>query len=110
MLTMDEKTALYQIIALSIGEDPTVKLYKERFNESTVDVVEDMISANKICNSNMKKLISDILGASSTLSKGWLRRTLKIANKTISEAELNGYGCSVATKSRWRTEIINSTI
>lgn len=110
MMTPKEKDTLYIIISSAIGEDPTVKLYVRHFNEQTVEVVEEMIASNRACNANMRKLVSDLAGGSSTLAKGWLRRLLKTSHKTIQRSDLNGYACSIATRSRWRTEIINSTI
>ena len=69
-----------------------------------------MIDAGTKCNANMKKLISDLLGASSTLTKGWLKKVLGAAKQNLDISELKGYGCLVSVKARWKTAIIYSTI
>tara|TARA_R110002126_G_scaffold43475_7_gene124530 strand:- start:525 stop:857 length:333 start_codon:yes stop_codon:yes gene_type:complete len=110
MLKTNEKARLYELITAMIGEDASIKAYKSGFNQSTVIVVEEMIDASLTCNANMKKLISDLLGVSGTLARGWLSKALATANRNVSITELKGYGCLVSVKSRWKTAIINSTI
>ena len=110
MLKTNEKDRLYDLITAMIGEDSSIKAYKSGFNEKTVAVVEDMIDAGMKCNANMKKLISDLLGASGTLTKGWLKKALGMAKQNLDISELKGYGCLVSVKARWKTEIIYSTI
>ena len=110
MLTILEKENLYNLIVSIIGEDATIKLYKQNFNENTVDVVEDMLSADSKCNQNMRKLILDLSKSGGLVAKGWLRKLLKFNKKVLKEIDLKGYGCQVSVKSRWKTAIINSAI
>lgn len=110
MLTSSEKEALYRLIVAVIGEDLSIKSRKQLFNLRTVDVVEDMIVANENCNESMKKLVTDLLGGSAVLAKGWLRTLIKRSRQRIKGIRLQGQGCSVATKSRWRSAIIASVI
>lgn len=110
MLTANEKDYLLEMIFAVIGEDQAVRNYKSGFNEETVAVVEQMIEANTSCNENMRKLAKDLLGGSTTLAKGWLKKVLKSAKKRVSASELHGYGCLVSTKSRWKTRIISTAI
>lgn len=110
MLTMSEKENLYNLIVAIIGEDTTIKIYKYSFTENTVDIVEEMLSADSKCNANMSKLISDLSKGSSLVAKGWLRKLLKFNNKNLKKIDLKGYGCQVSVKSRWKTAIINSAI
>ncbi len=110
MLSHNEKEYLYEIIAAIIGENHSIKIYKNGFNENTVSVIEEMIETNSKCNSNMRDLVKDLLGASAIISRGWLKKFLKASKKKISKTELRGYGCLVSIKSRWITAIISSTI
>ena len=110
MLKSNEKDRLYEVIIAMIGEDSSIKAYKSGFNDKTVAVVEDMIEAGVKCNANMKKLISDLLGASGALTKGWLKKVLGTAKQNLDISELKGYGCLVSVKARWKTAIIYSTI
>jgi hypothetical protein len=110
MLTQSEKDYLYQIIAGLIGEDPSIKSLKNQFNERTITAVEQMVAANKHCNASMKEFIADLVGSGATLSKGWVKMALKGKKKKITKSTFRGYGCIVATKARWRTEILTSAI
>lgn len=110
MLKTNEKDRLYDLITAMIGEDSSIKAYKSSFNEDTIAVVEDMIDASVKCNANMKKLISDILGASGALTKGWLKKALGMAKQNLDISQLKGYGCLVSVKARWKTAIIYTTI
>lgn len=110
MLTSSEKDYLYQIIAGLIGEDTSIKAYRSQFNENTISVVEEMVAANSQCNASMKDLVTDLLGAGATLSKGWLKKALKTSKKKISKSTFRGYGCLVSVKSRWKTAIVSSAI
>ncbi|PCM45858.1 hypothetical protein [Marinobacter sp. ANT_B65] len=110
MLSKSERENLYDLIVAIIGEDATVRLYKNSFNERTLDVVEDMLSADSKCNANMKKLILDLSKGGGFVAKGWLRKLLKSNNKALKKIDLKGYGCQVSVKSRWKTAIINSAI
>lgn len=110
MLSRSEKDYLYQIIVAVIGEDISIKTYKSGFNEQTVTVVEKMIAGNHQCNLAMKELFKDLLGASTLMTRGWLKKVLKASKKVISTTELKGYGCLVVSKSKWKSAIIISTI
>lgn len=110
MLSTNEKDYLYEIISALIGEDHSVRAYKGGFNENTISVVEDMVAANKQCNANIKELVKSLIGASGALSKGWLKKALKLSKKKISKTTFKGYGCLVSVKSRWKTSIVSSTI
>lgn len=110
MLTYKEKQRLYGVISIAIGEDPFIKTRTGLFNEKTLEVVEKMFAESKRCNENMKNLVTDLLGGSATLAKGWLKKFLRSTKKIVSKSELRGYGCLASVKSRWRTAIISSTI
>jgi hypothetical protein len=110
MLQNHEKDRLYTIITAVLGEDNSIKAYKNGFNSHTVEIVEEMINANTKCNANLKRLLSDLLGISGAFVKGWLRKTLSTAKRNLTLTDLNGYGCLVSVKSRWKTAIINSTL
>ncbi|MFL1403856.1 hypothetical protein ACJO2E_00700 [Marinobacter sp. M1N3S26] len=110
MLTADEKDYLLEIIFATIGEDQAIRNYKSGFNDTTVDVVEQMIEANTTCNENMRELAKDLIGAGGRLAQGWLKKVIKATKKRVSATELRGYGCLVSTKARWKTQIISSTI
>jgi len=112
VLTEKEKNNLYILISSILGKDIGIKSYKMRFNDRTVKVVEDMIRTNIHCNNAVKDLFSALITAGKLSSKGWLRKILSSldAMLDIQEEGLNSYGCSVATKSRWKSYIITSTI
>lgn len=110
MLTKSEKDNLYYLIIAVIGHDATVKIYRHDFNDNTVDIVEDMLSADSKCNANMRKLVVDLSSSGSLATKGWLKKLLKFNSKVIKKIDLKGYGCQVSVKSRWKTAIINSAI
>lgn len=110
MLNMTEKEYLYEIISAVIGEDVTIKQYRHGFNETTVEIVEKMIDASSKCNAGMKQLMIDLMLAGSFAAKGWLKKVIKQGRKVLKKKELRGYGCLVSVKSRWKTEIIGSTI
>lgn len=110
MLSADEQDQLYVLITSIIGEDQTIKSHKPIFNETTVDVVEEMVEASIQCNTNMRKLITELVGGASVLTRGWLKRLLKTTKNSLSRIELNGYGCLAATKARWKSAILISTI
>lgn len=110
MLTSIEKENLYLVIASIIGHDPSIKSRTQRFNMRTVTTVETMVKTSNDCNESMKKLASSLVGPSSFLTKGWLIKLLKIMKTTIPVGKLNGQGCKVVVKSRWKTALIYSTI
>lgn len=110
MLKPSEQDALYRLISAILGEDTSIKVRKSQFNESTVRVVEEMIAANEKCNENMKTLVRNLVGGAAALSRGWLRKLLKTSKKSLNNVELQGAGCMVSVKSRWKTKIIRSAI
>lgn len=109
-LTEQEKDQLYSIISAFIGEDIAILAARSRFTEQTVAVVEDMVTTNMNCNESMKSLVSEILSGGRVLATGWLKRALGAASKAVKNSTLNGYGCLVTTKSRWKTEILVSAM
>ena len=109
-LNEQEKDQLLSIINTLIGEDTAITNARARFNESTVALVEDMIGTNLTCNESIKSLVSDLLSGGKVLATGWLRRSLGRASKAVRNSTLKGYGCLVATKSRWKTSILLSAI
>jgi len=110
MLTLNEKEHLYQIITSVIGDDSSIRAYKNSFTESTVDVVEKMIEADIKCNASMKELLSNLLLAGQTGAKGWLKKILKTQSKHLKKNDIKGAGCLVSVKSRWKKAIIMSAI
>lgn len=112
MLTNREKDDLYTIIASVLGDDHTIRQYKSQFNDRTVGIVEDAVNASVKCNSNMKEFVIALLGGASLATRGWLKRSIKEFSKLLKDKgmTLNGYGCLVGTKSRWKSAIITSTI
>lgn len=110
MLTNEEKDALYQLILATIGEDPSLRQSRYDFNEETVAVVEEMLTANAKCNHSVKELLVGLLGGASLLTRGWLRRWLKTAGKALKQeaVKLRGYACLVTTKAQWRNAIIST--
>lgn len=110
MLSADEQDKLYMLITSIIGEDQTIKNHKPIFNEATIEVVEDMVEANIQCNTNMRQLITELVGGASNMTKGWLKKLLKTTKKSLSRIQLHGYGCLAATKARWKSAILVSTI
>lgn len=110
MLSADEQDKLYMLIASIIGEDQTIKNHKSIFNEATIDVVEDMVEANIQCNTNMRQLITELVGGASGITKGWLKKLLKTTKNSLSRIQFNGYACLAATKARWKSAILISTI
>ncbi|GAB2199367.1 hypothetical protein [Sessilibacter sp. MAH4] len=110
MLNKSEKEDLYKLIVAIIGEDTTIKIYKNNFNERTVDIVEEMLSTDSKCNANIKELLTDLSKGGSIVTKGWLKKLLKTSNKKLKNIELKGYGCLVSVKSRWKSAIINSAL
>lgn len=109
MLTEEEKQTLYKVIAAAIGEDAYRKTYVPRFNDATVSVVEEMLSANAICNKHMRELVADLAGASAHFTKGWLKRVLRGGRDIVQTSNARGYGCAMSVKSRWKTPIVMST-
>lgn len=112
MLSVEEQADLYRVYASALGEDAQVKAVESRFNEDTLDAVEAAVSAAAQCNANMAKLLGNLLGGGSVFAKGWLKKGLKRIGKRLrdDQVKLNGYGCMVATKAKWREAIIMSTI
>lgn len=93
MLSDSEKEFLYEIIAAMIGNDESIKAQTKYFNEETISVVESMVAASDECNANMKKFITELVGATIPFSRGWLKIAIKATKKKISKSNFNGYGC-----------------
>lgn len=110
MLTNDEKNTLYLVIASVIGEDESIKKSKGRFNLTTVSVVEKMVKTSKECNRNMEGLVSALLTPAAFRGTGWLIRLLKLGNVVVPKKNLNGLGCQVTVKAKWKTPILISAI
>src|SRR5690554_59630 len=110
MLTMPEKENLYDLIVAIIGEDATIKIYKHSFTENTVDIVEDMLSADSKCNANMKKRRLDLAKGSSLVAKGWLSKLLQLEKKDYKKIDPLGYACQISLKTAVKTAIINSAM
>lgn len=109
MLSVEDKNDLYTVIVAIVGEDRSLLAYKPGFNSNTVEVVEDLISEAIKCNSNLRELVTDLLGGTRILVKGWLRRSLNESAKRVRKMNLRGQGCMVSIKSRWKSVIILST-
>lgn len=112
MLSAQDQADLYTVYASALGEDPQVKAVTSRFNEETVEVIETAISESAKCNANMTTLLGGLLGGGSVFAKGWLKKGLKKISNHLkdNQVKLNGYGCKVATRAKWREAIIISTI
>lgn len=110
MLTLEEKETLYLVIAGTFGEDITIKNRVTSFNDETVKVVEKMLTENKKCNKNMAELVADLVSKTGSLRKGWLKKILKNSKDVIANIEINGYSCLVTVKSKWKADILTSTI
>jgi hypothetical protein len=110
MLTHEEKQALYAVIAHAIGDDLHIRSYAHLFNERTIDVVEEMLSASATCNEDMRTLVAELIGAATVATKGWLRKVIKGTKRAILASDVRGYGCAMSVKSRWRTAIVTSTV
>jgi hypothetical protein len=112
MLTIEEQDALYFLLSKTIGEDFAVEAAKPRFNDRTVAVVEEIMNEAATCNQSMKELLIGLIGGAAMLGKGWLKRTLKEAARTLKnkKVELDGYACRVVVKSHWKRAVILSTI
>lgn len=109
-LTRQEQEELYLIISTVLGEDQSIRNYTYHFNDQTIEIVEEVVTTNAACNQHMKALVTDLLGAGSTMSKGWLKRLLKSSRQRIKQSTLHGYGCMVSAKRNWKTAIIGSTL
>lgn len=110
MLSSEDKQNLYKFIAACIGDDHSIKQYQPLFNDHTIAVVEEMVNENIKCNARMKELLKGLIGGAAHLTKGWLKKLLKTAKKELAEIQLNGLGCLVIVKSRWKSAIMVSTI
>jgi hypothetical protein len=111
MLTAQEQADLYAVYAATFGDDLGVKQAQNRFNEDTVKLVETAVVEAANCNTSMKRLVADLFGGSSILTKGWLRKGLKKLSKKIAEpgVKFNGYACLAIAKSRYRSVILETT-
>lgn len=97
MLSNIEQEELYSIITTVLGEDAMIKRCTYQFNDRTIAIVEDAITASIKCNSTMKELVINLAGASVIASKGWLKRVFKEFSKRLKDksVKFSGYGCLV---------------
>lgn len=104
-----EQDALYQVMRSLWGRYAEVFADRtHRFNEMTVDVVQQAIESHRTCNSEMLNLLSGLAsGAAIGAHRKWLREALgDIAGKLSSGTlKLNGQACMVYTFSAYRTHI-----
>jgi len=110
MLTDDEKNVLYLVIVSVIGEDPSIKQSKGRFNLTTVSIVEKMVKTSKDCNKSMEALVSGLFSPAAFRGTGWLIRLLKLGSVVTPQKNLSGLGCKVTVKAKWKTPILISAI
>lgn len=110
MLTAIEKNKLYDIITSVIGENASLRTKKHLFNEQTVNVVKDMIKANKDCNEAMKSLATNLMHVSKISASRWVKRAFTILKGYTEESEFNGLACRNTTALHWKTAIEATTI
>ena len=94
-LTSEEKDSLLGVIEIIYGYNSLFESYKNDFNESTFLVVEKAITALIQCNDNMKTLVSGLIGGGSLITKGWLKKVIKILLKELKKDKIkfNGIAC-----------------
>jgi len=111
MLTSSEQDDLYVVIATFLGDDPSIKQYKNSFSELTIKVVEDMISADGNCNQVMKELIVGLIsGGRLMLKHRWLKISLSLISRELKSTQIHTVACRNTIKSRWKSPIISSAI
>ncbi len=111
VLSAEERDSLEAIIVRMYGNDHSLTSVKPRYNEYTVSAVEDALNAAIDCNSDMKELLTSLIGGYKFLAKNWLRRNLRAIEKALDSerVNLNGFACRVVGLSRWKSEIIMTT-
>jgi len=111
MLTSAEQNDLYIIIAAFLGDDPSIKQYKDTFSELTIKVVEDMFSAEANCNRAMKELIVSLISGGRLMQKNcWLKVSLNLLSRSLKSKNIHTVACRNTIKSRWKSSIISSAI
>jgi len=111
MLTTTEQDDLYVVIASFLGEDSSIKQYKNIFSELTIKVVEDMFSAEANCNRVMKELIVGLISGGRFMSKKrWLKVSLSLISRELKAKKIHTAACRNTIKARWKSPIISSTI
>lgn len=110
-LTNEEKESLKSIIVSIYGHDYSLTSVKNRYNERTSDAVEKALEAAMDCNSNMKELLTSLLGGYRLMASGWLKKSLRSVEKAMDSerVKLDGFACRVIGLSRWKSEIIQTT-
>jgi hypothetical protein len=110
MLTAQEQADLYEVISAALGPDTSIKSVQNIFNEQTLAIAEEAVVAAANCNANMKKLVFGLLGGTSILAKGWLRKILKKFSKELKagDVKFRGYACQVVTANNFKTAIVGS--
>ncbi len=105
-LTNEEKESLARIIQAMYGQISFLS-QKQRFNEKTVDAVEKALKSTANCNANMKDLITSLIGGSSLLATGWLKRALRSVERKIDSDRIkfDSFLCRVTGARNWRSEI-----
>jgi len=110
-LSREEKDSLEAIIIRIYGNEHSLISVKPRYNEYTVSAVEDALNAAVNCNSDIKDLLTSLIGGYRHLAKNWLRRNLRAIEKALDSerVKLNGFACRVVGLSKWKSEIIQTT-
>lgn len=111
-LTVQEKEDLYTVIKAAFGDDVDIRIRTIAFNEQTVEVVEEALSEESKCNMGLQQLVGGLISGGSIFVKGWLKKGLSILAKELKgDIKLfNGYGCRIATRAKWKSPIILTTI
>ena len=111
MLTALEQDDLYVVIASFLGDDPSIKQYKNGFSEQTIKVVEDMFSVDANCNQVMKELIVGLIsGGRLVLRSRWLKVSLSLISRELKTKKIHVAACRNTIKSRWKSPIIYSAM
>ncbi|WP_250655285.1 hypothetical protein [Alkalimarinus coralli] len=94
-LTDEEKESVIDIMETIYGFDSSFRNQKSQINQQTVDALEETLSALEKCNSDMKDLVTKLVGAAAKGSEGWLRWSLKTIGKALKNEKLkfNGLAC-----------------
>ena len=110
-LTNEEKESLAKILQAMYGHSVDLVSLKPRFNERTVEAVEKALKAAAGCNANMKDLVASLIGGSSLVASGWLRRMLRKVERKIESdrIKVDGFACRVVGLSKWKSEIALTT-
>lgn len=110
-LTREEKESLAVIIQAMYGHSADLVALKPRYNERTVEAVEKALKAAGSCNDNMKTLVTSLIGGSSLVASGWLKRSLRKVERQIESdrVKFDGFACRVVGLSRWKSEIVLTT-